>query len=66
MSWQPSVLGSLPRAGARINGQVGAVGAYFGQDIQGIVDRLLGEQLSEFLAPGCWRRRRGTPGQKPR
>jgi hypothetical protein len=30
-----------------INGQVGAVGAYFGQDIQGIVDRLLGEQLSD-------------------
>jgi hypothetical protein len=30
-----------------INGQVGAVGAYFGQDIQGIVDRLLGEQLPD-------------------
>jgi hypothetical protein len=30
-----------------INGQVGAVGAYFGQDIQGIVDRLLGEQLAD-------------------
>jgi hypothetical protein len=30
-----------------INGQVGAVGAYFGQDIQGIVDRLLSEQLSD-------------------
>jgi hypothetical protein len=30
-----------------INGQVGAIGAYFGQDIQGIVDRLLGEQLSD-------------------
>ena len=30
-----------------INGQVGAVGAYFGQDIRGIVDRLLGEQLSD-------------------
>ncbi|OAI42684.1 hypothetical protein AYO41_00690 [Verrucomicrobia bacterium SCGC AG-212-E04] len=27
-----------------INGQVGAVGAYFGQDVRGIVDRLLGEQ----------------------
>jgi hypothetical protein len=27
-----------------INGQVAAVGAYFGQDIRGIVDRLLGEQ----------------------
>jgi hypothetical protein len=30
-----------------INGQVGAVGAYFGQDIRGIVDRLLGEQLAD-------------------
>ncbi len=28
-----------------INGQVGAVGAYFGQDVRGIVDRLLSEQL---------------------
>lgn len=30
-----------------INGQVGAVGAYFGQDVRGIVNRLLGEQLSD-------------------
>jgi hypothetical protein len=30
-----------------INGQVGAVGAYFGQDVRGIVDRLLGEQLTD-------------------
>jgi len=30
-----------------INAQVGAVGAYFGQDIRPIVDRLLGEQLSD-------------------
>ena len=30
-----------------INGQVAAVGAYFGQDVQGIVDRLLGEQLAD-------------------
>ena len=30
-----------------INGQVGAVGAYFGQDVQRIVDRLLGEQLPD-------------------
>ena len=30
-----------------INGQVGAAGAYFGQDIQGIIDRLLGEQLPD-------------------
>ena len=30
-----------------INGQVGAVGAYFGQDVQGIVDRLLTGQLPD-------------------
>jgi hypothetical protein len=30
-----------------INGQVGAVGAYFGQDVQGIVARLLAEQLPD-------------------
>ncbi|MBI5034675.1 MAG: hypothetical protein HZB51_29485 [Chloroflexi bacterium] len=30
-----------------INGQVGAVGAYFGQDVQRIVDRLLREQLPD-------------------
>ena len=30
-----------------INGQVGAVGAYFGQDVQGIVRRLLDEQLPD-------------------
>jgi hypothetical protein len=30
-----------------INGQVGASGAYFGQDIQRIIDRLLVEQLSD-------------------
>jgi hypothetical protein len=30
-----------------INGQVGAVGAYFGQDVRGIIDRLLSEQLSD-------------------
>ena len=30
-----------------INGQVGAVGAYFGQDVRGIVDRLLAEQLTD-------------------
>jgi hypothetical protein len=30
-----------------INGQVSAAGAYFGQDVRGIVDRLLGEQLSD-------------------
>ncbi|TMK80794.1 MAG: hypothetical protein E6G47_05890 [Actinobacteria bacterium] len=30
-----------------INGQVAAVGAYFGQDVRGLVDRLLGEQLPD-------------------
>jgi hypothetical protein len=30
-----------------INGQVAAAGAYFGQDVQGIVDRLLSEQLAD-------------------
>ncbi len=30
-----------------INGQVATAGAYFGQDVQGIIDRLLGEQLSD-------------------
>src|SRR5919198_263241 len=30
-----------------INGQVATAGAYFGQDVRGIVERLLGEQLSD-------------------
>jgi len=30
-----------------INGQVAAVGAYFGQDVRGIIDRLLREQLPD-------------------
>lgn len=30
-----------------INGQVGAVGAYFNQDVRGLVARLLGEQLPD-------------------
>jgi hypothetical protein len=30
-----------------INGQVAAVGAYFGQDVRGLIDRLLGEQLAD-------------------
>jgi hypothetical protein len=30
-----------------INGQVAAAGAYFGQDVRGILDRLLWEQLSD-------------------
>ena len=30
-----------------INGQVAAVGAYFAQDVRGLVDRLLGEQLPD-------------------
>ena len=30
-----------------INGKVVAIGAHFGQDVQGVVDRLLGEQMSD-------------------
>ncbi len=30
-----------------INGQVGAAGAYFRQDVRGIIDRLLGEKLAD-------------------
>jgi hypothetical protein len=30
-----------------INGRVVAIGAYFNQDVQGIVDRLLGEQMAD-------------------
>jgi hypothetical protein len=30
-----------------INGQVAAAGAYFGQDVGGLIDRLLGEQLAD-------------------
>jgi len=30
-----------------INGRVVAVGAYFGQDMRGVVDRLLGEQMAD-------------------
>jgi hypothetical protein len=30
-----------------INGKVVALGAYFGEDVEGIVDRLLGEQMSD-------------------
>ena len=30
-----------------INGQVAAAGAYFGQDVRGLIDRLVGEQLSD-------------------
>ena len=30
-----------------INGRVVTVGAYFGEDVQGIVDRLLGEQMAD-------------------
>jgi hypothetical protein len=30
-----------------INGQVATAGAYFGQDVRGIIDRLLGEQLAD-------------------
>jgi hypothetical protein len=30
-----------------INGQVAAAGAYFGQDVRGLIERLLGEQLPD-------------------
>jgi hypothetical protein len=30
-----------------VNGRVVAIGAYFGQDVRGIVDRLLGEQMAD-------------------
>lgn len=30
-----------------INGQVAAAGAYFGEDVRGLIDRLLGEQLAD-------------------
>jgi hypothetical protein len=30
-----------------INGQVAASGAYFGQDVRGLIDRLLGDQLTD-------------------
>ena len=30
-----------------VNGRVVAIGSYFGQDVQGIVDRLLGEQMPD-------------------
>jgi hypothetical protein len=30
-----------------INGQIAAVGAYFGQDVRAVIDRLLAEQLSD-------------------
>jgi hypothetical protein len=30
-----------------INGRVVAIGAYFGQEVQGLVDRLLGEQMAD-------------------
>ncbi len=48
-----------------INGQVAASGAYFGQDVRGLVDRLLGEQLSDggwnCEASAARRARRSTP-----
>ena len=30
-----------------INGRVVAIGGYFGEDVRGVVDRLLGEQMSD-------------------
>src|SRR5579859_470835 len=44
-----------------VNGRVVAVGAYFGEDVQGIVDRLLGEQLADG-GWNCERERGSTRG----
>jgi len=52
-----------------INGQVGAVGAYFRQDVRGIIDRLLGEQLGdggwncETIILARFRRRSRSPAE---
>jgi hypothetical protein len=54
--WQSSVTTAGGRRAASptsgevepcINGTAVALGSYFGQDVQGVVDRLLGEQLSD-------------------
>lgn len=44
-----------------VNGRVVAAGAYFGQDVQGIVERLLGEQLADG-GWNCERERGSTRG----
>ncbi|HEX5440782.1 MAG TPA: hypothetical protein VFW76_07860 [Ktedonobacterales bacterium] len=44
-----------------INGRVVAVGAYFGEDVRGVVDRLLGEQLADG-GWNCERERGSTRG----
>jgi hypothetical protein len=42
--WQPLLSGELEPC---INAQVAAAGAYFCEDVRGIVERLLGEQLAD-------------------
>src|SRR5258708_19713540 len=47
-----------------INGKVVALGAYFGEHVHGIVDRLLGEQMSD--GGGDWEKEnRATRGSFP-
>ena len=49
MRWQFLFMGEVEPC---INGQVATSGAYFGQDVRGIIDRLLREQ--------CWYIKMGT------
>src|SRR3982074_2112459 len=44
-----------------INGKVVALGSYFGENVHGIVDRLLGEQMSDG-GWNCEQENRSTPG----
>ena len=44
-----------------ISGKVVALGAYFGEDVQGIVERLLGEQMSD-RGWNCEQENGSTPG----
>src|SRR5258708_1339375 len=47
-----------------INGKIVALGAYFGEQVEGIVERLLGEQMAD--GGGEWREEeRATPGGLP-
>src|SRR2546428_10370365 len=47
-----------------INGRVVALGAYFGQDVAGIVERLLGEQMADG-GGNCEQENGSTPGMLP-
>ncbi len=44
-----------------INGQVVAVGSYFGEDVRGVVDRLLGDQMADG-GWNCWQEFGSTRG----